>query len=196
MRNIDNDVPIPDAIEVLGKRFDPNDPGYVLQATADYLIETAYGLHRLTVTRDAENTARYLALCAYATNIRPASIAFSATNDDLPALRMLQATLLMCANARTTLTTGPLPMTDHIVIRTGKVDTAIGDLLERGLLPTRARSDLNAMRQRMSASAARLGRAYGEHPDRDDVLAFITGQVGEPWRKIATALAGKWKAAA
>ncbi|MBT1169626.1 hypothetical protein [Bifidobacterium sp. SO4] len=157
MRDIDNDVVFPDTIAVLDERFDSNEPSYVLQATAGYLIETAYELHRLTVTRDAEHTARCLALCAYATHIRPASIAFSATNGDLPALRMLLAALLLCADARTTLTTSPFPMTGHTIIRTDKADTAIGDPLERGLLPTRARGDLHAMKQRLSASAARLG---------------------------------------
>ncbi|KAB8290101.1 hypothetical protein [Bifidobacterium avesanii] len=199
MRDIDNVVAVPDAITVLGERFDPNEPGYVLQATTGYLIETAYGLHRLTVTRDAEHTARCLALCAYATHIRPVSIAFSAANSDLPALRMLLAALLLCADARATLTTGPFPMTGHIIIRTGKVDTAIGDLLERGLLPTRARGDLHAMKQRMSASAALLGRAYdgaGRHHGSNDVLALIVEQAGEPWRATAAALAGEWKVAA
>lgn len=195
IRDLDNE-----SITVLGKRFDPNETGYVLRAVTDYLIETAYGLHRLTVTRDAVRTARCMALCVYATHIRPASIAFSAANGDLPALRMMQAALLLCAGARMTLITGPFPSVGHAFIRTGTVDTAIGDLLERGLLPTRARGDLYAMKQRISASAARFRRNHGSGIEvgnrNEDMLALIASDAGEPWRETAAALAGEWKAAA
>lgn len=189
-----------ESITVLGERFDPNETGYVLRTVTDYLIETAYGLHRLTVTRDAVRTARCLALCAYATHIRPASIAFSAANGDLPALRMMQAALLLCADARMTLITGPFPSVGHAFIRTGTVDTAIGDLLERGLLPTRARGDLYAMKHRISASAARFHRNHDSGIKggnrNENMLALIANDAGEPWRETAAALAGEWKAAA
>ncbi|KAA8828591.1 hypothetical protein [Bifidobacterium myosotis] len=195
IRDLDNE-----SITVSGECFDPNETGYVLRAVTDYLIETAYGLHRLTVTRDAIGTARCLALCVYATHIRPASIAFSAANGDLPALRMMQAALLLCADARMTLITGPFPSVGHAFIRTGTVDTAIGDLLERGLLPTRARGDLYAMKHRISASAARFHRNHGSGIEggnrNENMLALIASDAGEPWRETAAALAGEWKVAA
>lgn len=179
-----------DSITILGESFDPNTPGYVLQATTDYLLETAYGLYRLTVTHDATDTARCLTMCAYATWITPTSIAFTAKNDDLPALRMLQAATLLCADARTTLTAGPFPKRGHKIIRTGKTDTMIDSVLTLGLLPTRNRQDLHYMRQRMAASARRLDYRGG------NVLEFIASQAGASWDKTVKALADEWRAAA
>lgn len=179
-----------DSITSLGESFDPNTPGYTLQATTDYLLESAYGLYRLTVTHDAIDMARCLTMCAYATWIAPTSIAFTAKNDDLPALRMLQAAMLLCADARTTLTTGPLPKRGHKIIRTGKTDTMIDSVLALGLLPTRNRQDLHYMRQRMAASARRLDYKGG------NVLKFIASQAGETWDETVAALADEWKAAA
>ncbi|KFI96885.1 hypothetical protein [Bifidobacterium stellenboschense] len=179
-----------DSITILGESFDPNTPGYVLQATTDYLLETAYGLYKLTVTHDAIDTARCLTMCAYASWIAPTSIAFTAKNDDLPALRMLQAATLLCADARTTLTTGPFPKRGHKIIRTGKTDTMIDSVLALGLLPTRNRQDLHYMRQRMAASARRLDYRGG------NVLEFIASQAGASWDKTVAALADEWKAAA
>lgn len=179
-----------DSITILGESFDPNTPGYVLQATTDYLLESAYGLYRLTVTHEAIDMARCLTMCTYATWIKPTSIAFTAKNDDLPALRMLQAATLLCADARTTLTTGPMPMQGHKIMRTGKTDTRIDGILNLGLLPTRNRQDLHYMRQRMAASATRLNYPGG------NVLAFIASQAGHPWDKTVAALADEWKAAA
>lgn len=179
-----------DSIIILGESFDPNTPGYVLQATTDYLLESAYGLYRLTVTHEAIDMARCLTICAYATWINPTSIAFTAKNDDLPALRMMQAATLLCADARTTLTTGPMPTRGHKTLRTGKTDTRIDGILNLGLLPTRNRQDLHYMRRRMAASATRLNYPGG------NVLAFIASQAGRPWDKTVAALADEWKAAA
>ncbi|MBT1171422.1 MULTISPECIES: hypothetical protein [Bifidobacterium] len=178
------------SITILGENFAPNAPGYVLQATTDYLLEAAYGLYKLTVTHDAIGTARCLTMCSYATWIAPTSIAFTAKNNDLPALRMLQAAMLLCADARTTLTTGPFPKRGHKLIRTNQTDVMIDSVLTLGLLPTRNRQDLHCIRQRMAASA-RLLNYTG-----DNVLKFIANQAGAPWDEIAAALADGWKVVA
>lgn len=175
-------------VSILGECFDPDAPVYVLQAATDYLLESAYGLYRLTVTHDAIDTARCLSMCTYATWIKPTSIAFTAKNDDLPALRMLQAAMLLCADARTTLTTGPMPVRGHIALRTGKTDTLIDGILDLGLLPTRSRRDLHYVRRRMAVSAARMNYPGG------NVLAFIASRAGDPWDKTMAALADERKA--
>ena len=190
MRNPNTNVGANDSITILGERFDPNTPAYVLQTTTDYLLESAYGLYKLTATHDASDMACCLSVCAYATWIKPTSIAFTAKNDDLPALRMLQAATLLCADARTTLTTGPMPTRGHKTLRTGETDTRIDGILNLGLLPTRNRQDLYYMRRRMAASATCLNYPGG------NVLAFIASQAGYPWDKTVAALASGWKAGA
>ena len=163
---------------------------YVLPMTAGYLLECAYGPYRLTVSRRTEETARMMALFAYASHIRALPLVFSAWTASTADCVMVQAVSLLLPSGVLTIGTVPnLSKTRCVPVSANAVDQGIATLLDTQLMPSRARMDAGYVRQRIARSADMNRSRILEAGERGGAIIRALGALaGVPWPQAAARL--------
>ena len=159
--------------------------GYVLDTTSDYLLETAYGPYRLTVSSGTRIMARIMALVALASHLEPMPVRFQALNDDPGACVMVQTMSLLCPQGN--LTFAPCDQAFHtLTLVTHPTDRATVTLMDSATIPVRSRMDVAYMRRRL-ASCARTNRGQALRDGKQlSVLLHRLGDLaGDQWPSVA-----------
>lgn len=170
--------------------------GYVLDTTSDYLLETAYGPYRLTISSSTRIMTRIMALVALASHLEPMPVRFQAVNDDPGACVMVQAMSLLCPQGNLTFT--PCDQAFHtLTLVTHPTDRATVTLMDSATIPVRSRIDVAYMRRRL-ASCARTNRGQvwrnGEQPSR--LLHRLADLAGDQWPAVAALACKRMEVAA
>lgn len=171
---------------ILSDERQADQAGYVLDTTSDYLLETAYGPYRLTVSSGTRIMARIMALVALASHLEPMPVRFRALNDDPGACVMVQTMSLMCPQGN--LTFAPCDQAFRtLTLVTHPTDRATVNLMDSTTIPVRSRMDVAFMRRRL-ASCARTNRDQvwrnGEQPSA--LLHGLADLAGDQWPSVAT----------
>ena len=163
---------------------------YVLPMTADYLLECAYGPYMLTVSRRTEETARMMALFAYASHIRALPLVFSAWTASTADCVMVQAVSLLLPSGVLTIGTVPnLSKARRVPVLSNVVDQGIDTLLDTQLMPSRARMDAGYVRRRIARSADMNRSRILEAGERGGAIIRTLGALaGVPWPQAAARL--------
>ena len=158
--------------------------------TAGYLLECAYGPYRLTVSRRTEETARMMALFAYASHIRALPLVFSAWTASTADCVMVQAVSLLLPSGVLTIGTVPnLSKARRVPVSANAVDQGIATLLDTQLMPSRARMDAGYVRQRIARSADMNRSRILEAGERGGAIIRTLGAfAGVPWPQAAARL--------
>lgn len=172
-------------IPILADDRQADQTGYVLDTTSDYLLETAYGPYRLTVSSGTRIMASIMALVMLASHLEPMPVRFQALNDDPGACVMVQTMSLLCPQGN--LTFAPCDQAFHtLTMVTHPTDRATVTLMDSATIPVRSRIDVAYMRRRL-ASCARTNRDQvwwnGEQPSR--LLHRLADLAGDQWPAVA-----------
>lgn len=170
--------------------------GYVLDTTSDYLLETAYGPYRLTVSSGTRIMARIMALVVLASHLEPMPVRFQALNDDPGACVMVQTMSLLCPQGGLTFTPCDQALRTLMLV-THPTDRATVTLMDSATTPIRPRMDVAYMRRRL-ASCARTNHDQalrdGEQPSV--LLHSLADMAGDQWPSVATLTCERMEVAA
>lgn len=171
---------------ILSDERQADQAGYVLDTTSDYLLETAYGPYRLTVSSGTRIMARIMALIALASHLEPMPVRFQALNDDPGACVMVQAMSQLCPQGNLTFT--PCDQAFRtLTLVTHPTDRATVTLMDSATIPVRSRMDVAYMRRRL-ASCARTNRdqALRDGIQLSVLLHRLGDLAGDQWPSVAT----------
>lgn len=159
--------------------------GYVLDTTSDYLLETAYGPYRLTVSSGTRIMARIMALVALSSHLEPMPVRFRALNDDPGACVMVQAMSLLCPQGSLTFTPCDQAFRTLTMV-THPTDRAIVTLMDSATIPVRSRMDVAFMRRRLASCArANHDQALRDGEQPSVLLRSLGGLAGRQWPSVA-----------
>ena len=169
-----------------------NQVGYVLETVSDYLLETAYGFYSHSISLHTDRMAKYLALLALASNIRPMPVSVTARVSDEGASVMVQAASLLSPDGLLAFTPSLSQAYRKILLVSVPTDQATSTLLNSGLVPSRARRDAAYMHVRLATCAGIHQKEVLEHGNKpSQVLKTLATLAGDPWPRIAAYLLEK-----
>ncbi|KAE8126307.1 hypothetical protein DDE84_07210 [Bifidobacterium tibiigranuli] len=127
----------------------------VLNVTIDYLLETAYGPARLTVSDKQMELARRLALAVFASYVQHTRVSFTLDRADLPSVAMAHTALLLSKSW--TMSVGEVTPCGSLNLQADAIDRKIARRVAFSPYPSRDLSDCGYMRARVEHVATLVG---------------------------------------